>query len=325
VAAATLASAALLPARALGLRLQAPAQTASTPACPGPHQPPLYTAIYGAHLSHQTGPVLNEVALTFDDGPTPYSSPPIISYLEQTHTPATFFVLGQYVRIWPYLVQREWRDGFAIGIHTWDHPDMTTLSQAKQNQQFSTTIDALHRALGADACFWFWRPPYGAYNTSVLQTARSFGLTTVVWNDDPADWSRPGAQTIANRVLAQVGPASIILMHDGPALREQTAAALPAILAGLKARGLKPVTIPQLLADEQYPGITLRHEVLAPGTPAPETAEPSTPPVCNGSLPTVTSTPGTVPTSRPANALPHHSAFDAALLPRCVALPSSSP
>jgi peptidoglycan-N-acetylglucosamine deacetylase len=302
-------------------RVQAAAAT--TPACPGPHQPPLYTAIYGAHVTTQPGAPLDEVALTFDDGPTPYSSPAIISELEQTHTPATFFVLGQYVHLWPYLVQREWRDGFAIGIHTWDHPDMTTLSQARQDQQFGETIDALHQALGEDACFWFWRPPYGNYNGTVLQTARSFGLTTIVWNDDPADWSRPGTDVIASRVLAQVGPASIILMHDGPALRDETAAALPIILAGLRARGLRPVTIPQLLADEQYPGIHLRHEVLAPGTPEP-VVTPGPPRSCDAAPPGGAG--GIQPSSTPLHGipLPRLPALDAALAPGCVTLPAPS-
>ncbi|HEV2461719.1 MAG TPA: polysaccharide deacetylase family protein, partial [Ktedonobacterales bacterium] len=184
-----------------------------------------------------------EVALTFDDGPTPYSTPPILSYLEQTHTPATFFVEGQYVHLWPYLVQREWRDGFAVGIHTWDHPDMTRLSPAARRFQLGATLTALHAALGQHACIWFWRPPYGAYNAAVVQTATSFGLSTIWWDVDPRDWSRPGTSVIVRRVLGQVHPGAIILLHDGPALRDETRAALPGILAGLRARGLTPVTL----------------------------------------------------------------------------------
>jgi peptidoglycan/xylan/chitin deacetylase (PgdA/CDA1 family) len=74
-----------------------------------------------------------------------------------------------------------------------------------------------------------------------------------MWNVDPADWSRPGTMTIVNRVLAQARPGSIILMHDGPAARQQTAAALPYILDGLRARGLTPVSLPQLLQGYQPP------------------------------------------------------------------------
>lgn len=193
-----------------------------------------------------------EVALTFDDGPTPDSTPAILNVLEQTHTAATFFVLGQYVTASPYLLQREANDGFAIGIHTWDHPDMTTLSPSQQFWQLSATQQAIRNVLGASTCPWFWRPPYGSYNQQVLQTAAQVHLTTITWDDDPADWSQPGVTTIVQRVLSEVHAGSIVLMHDGPAFRQQTADALPQILAGLKTRGLRPVTIPQVLADGGY-------------------------------------------------------------------------
>lgn len=215
------------------------------------------------------GSTPNEVALTFDDGPTPYSTPAILTVLEQTHTPATFFVEGQYVSSWPNLLEREWGDGFAIGLHTWNHPPMTTLSVSQQQWQLSSTLTAIHNILGGGTCLWFWRPPYGDYNAQVLQSAASFGLTTVTWDDDPQDWARPGVSTIVSRVLAQVHPGSIILMHDGPALRQETADALPAILAGLQARGLHPVTLPKLLSDGSYPGV---HPLAAPIAPLPSSS-----------------------------------------------------
>ena len=216
--------------------------------------PPVPYVILSTQNIYNPAPTTKEVALTFDDGPTPYSTPPILDVLERTHTPATFFVEGSYVRTWPYLIQREWHDGFAFGVHTWDHPMMTHLTPAQRQFQLGSTIDALHSVLGADACIWFWRPPYGDFNGAVVQQAETFGLTTVTWDVDPLDWSRPGTDLIVSRVLAEVHPGSIILMHDGPALREQTAAALPAILEGLKARGLTPVTLPRLFADNNFPG-----------------------------------------------------------------------
>ncbi len=216
----------------------------------------------------------NEVALTFDDGPTPYSTPAILSVLEQTGTPATMFVEGQYVSSWPDLLRREWGDGIAIGVHTWDHPVMTGISPSDQLWQLASTLDAIHNTLGAGTCVWFWRPPYGAYDAQVLQSAAELGLTTVTWNDDPQDWSLPGVDTIVSRVLSQVHSGSIILMHDGPSSRQETADALPAILAGLRARGLHPVTLPKLLADGQYPGV---HPLSAPLAPAPPQPFPAFP------------------------------------------------
>jgi peptidoglycan/xylan/chitin deacetylase (PgdA/CDA1 family) len=217
--------------------------------------PALTKPIYTSKNFLPGAPTPNEVALTFDDGPTPYTTPPILDYLEQNHVPATFFVEGSYARIWPYLVQREWNDGFAIGMHSWDHPVLTILPDSQMPHQFGESLDAIHAAIGKDACIWFWRPPYGSYNPRILGIAQSYGLTTVMWDDDSVDYSRPGPQQIAATVLSEAHPGAVILMHDGPARREQTLAALPLILAGLKARGLTPVTLPQLLADSLYPGV----------------------------------------------------------------------
>jgi peptidoglycan/xylan/chitin deacetylase (PgdA/CDA1 family) len=182
-----------------------------------------------------------------------------LTALEQAHTPATFFVEGQYARQWPDLVRREWNDGFAIGMHTWDHPMMTLLTPEQRRFQFSATLQALHQALGPRACLWFWRPPYGAWDGAVVAMARSYGLTTIMWDDDTRDWTRPGSAAIAATALAEAHPGAIILMHDGPALREETAAALPRIVAGLRARGLRPVTLPQLLADAHLSGMANPH------------------------------------------------------------------
>lgn len=217
--------------------------------CPAPPVS-LAAAVYSAQPRGAAGhATVHDVALTFDDGPSPSSSPAILAVLERTHTPATFFVIGEHVASSPSLLRREQRDGFAIGVHTWDHPDLTRRSAAQVARELATTVQVIHQTLGADYCVRYFRPPYGAYNATVLRVARGDGLATILWDVDPVDWSRPGTQTIVARVLARVHPGAIILMHDGPAQREQTAAALPAILAGLRARGLVPVTLPRLLAD----------------------------------------------------------------------------
>jgi peptidoglycan/xylan/chitin deacetylase (PgdA/CDA1 family) len=234
---------------------------------------PISYAIHdGSYNGQETAP--DEVALTFDDGPSLYSSPPIIAYLERTHTPATFFVEGQYARLWPNLLRREWLDGFAIGMHTWNHPSMIRVSYQEREHQFGDTAKAIRDVLGKDACLWFWRPPYGDLNAGVFDQATAHGLTTLDWNDDPRDWSRPGVQAIVNTALSEATPGGIILFHDGPALRDQTAAALPLILEGLKQRGLRPVTIPQLLADAHYPGVHVLDGIAGPQWPIGDPPEP---------------------------------------------------
>lgn len=226
----------------------------------------------------------NEVALTFDDGPTPYSTPPILTELERTRTPATFFVLGLYARVWPDLIKREWNNGlFAIELHSWDHPLMSRQSDAQLQHQFGDTLVAMRAVMGPHACIWLWRPPYGDYNAHVVQVAARYGLTTVNWDDAGLDWTLPGAQVIANNVISELHPGAIILLHDGPANRQQTLAALPLILSALKARGLKPVTLPQLLADAHYPGVAVVGPApLAPAWPTPAPFAPTATPTYTG-------------------------------------------
>src|SRR5262249_162275 len=93
-------------------------------------------------------PTPNEVALTFDDGPRPYGRAAIREYVEKNHIPATFFVEGGYARVWPYLVRREWNDGFAIGMHSWDHPVLTILPDSQMPHQFGDSLNAIHAAIG---------------------------------------------------------------------------------------------------------------------------------------------------------------------------------
>jgi peptidoglycan/xylan/chitin deacetylase (PgdA/CDA1 family) len=236
--------------------------------CVGGAPTPSPSVIFSTKDYATGGRAPNEIALTFDDGPTPATSPPILDYLERTHTPATFFVMGEYAQRWPELVRREWGDGFAIGIHTWDHPEMPRVGDDGMAHQFGDTLAAVHAAIGADACIWFWRPPYGESDGRVVGFAQRYGLTTIQWDDDTVDWSRPGPEAIARVLLVEAHPGSIVLMHDGPAHREQTAAALPLILAGLRARGLTPVTIPRLLADSHYPGVAM---ALDPRRSPPDT------------------------------------------------------
>jgi chitooligosaccharide deacetylase len=264
------AGASLAELNAESLRTNPAAGCAGAPPAPQPN------VVYSGTPPDYASPPPNEVALTFDDGPTPATTLPILDFLERTHTPATFFVVGHFVQSYPELVRRERRDGFAIGLHTWDHPVMTSLSVEQQRQELTSTFGALRQALGPQACLWLWRAPYGAFNAQVLQVASSYGLTTIQWNDVGLDWDRPGVWAIANNVLAAASPGAIILLHDGPALREQTAAALPIILDGLRARGLVPVTMPRLLADARFPGVVLRSGVAAPTPSKSSSPSPAT-------------------------------------------------
>jgi peptidoglycan/xylan/chitin deacetylase (PgdA/CDA1 family) len=194
-------------------------------------------------LAYMHGPARREVAIGFDDGPTP-DTPAFVTMLERSHAQATFFMIGRQLSAgYRQLLLRELRGGDVLGDHTFTHPDLVTSGGVRA--QLQRTIAAVRALTGYTPCVF--RPPYGAYNQSVVKGARALGLATVLWNVDPADYTLPGAGTIEQRVLAQVRPGSIIISHDGGGPRGQTLAAYPRIIAALRVRGYRIVTISQLL------------------------------------------------------------------------------
>ena len=233
--------------------------------CPAGSLHPYSYVVRNASAPHQ-------IAITFDDGPSPDYTATMMTTLEQTHTLATFFVVGSNADKYPALIQRAAADGFGIGMHTYYHPVMSQLSPADRAWEIAETANAIHRALGSNYCLPYWRPPFGDYNSDVFSQMSNAGLTTITWDNDPADWSSPGVQTIVDRIVAAVHDGTIILCHDGYDFRWQTAQALPQIISKLKAMGYTFVTIPQLL------GLPQPHaEPDAASTPTPSPTQSPTP------------------------------------------------
>ena len=214
---------------------------------PAPRPPQALYRLAGCE-SHGTGayfsgPDEREVAIGFDDGPWP-DTPQFLSMLEQNHVRATFFMIGEQVTsTYRSVLLRELRDGDVLGDHTFTHPELTRSGDVRS--QLQRTIWAIRAQSGYTPCVF--RPPYGAFNSSVVNTASSLGLATIMWNVDPTDWALPGTAAIQQRVLAQVRPGSIIISHDGGGPRGETLAAYPGIIRALRARGYRIVTIPELL------------------------------------------------------------------------------
>ncbi len=197
----------------------------------------------GPAVAYRSGPSRKVVALSFDDGPYPLT-PRFVRMLRANRAVATFFMIGRQVTVgYQGTLQTELREGDALGDHTWSHPDLLTSDEVRG--QLQRTLQVIRRLSGYTPCVF--RPPYGDYDTSVVNTARSLGLATILWNVDPSDWALPGVSAIVQRVLAQVRPGSIILSHDGGGPREQTLAAYPLIISRLRARGYRFLTVPQLL------------------------------------------------------------------------------
>jgi peptidoglycan/xylan/chitin deacetylase (PgdA/CDA1 family) len=191
-----------------------------------------------------------DVALTFDDGPSLYTHS-ILRILERTHTPATFFVVGEWARTYPQLVGDEARGGFEIGDHTETHAYLTELSPAAQQDQITNAASAI-RHDGAPAPVLF-RPPYGAFNAETLSILHQQRLLMVLWSVDTSDYTRPGADKIVYTAVSGARPGALILMHDGGGDRSNTVAALPRIITRLRQRGFHLVTVSQLVADDPPP------------------------------------------------------------------------
>lgn len=182
------------------------------------------------------------VAVTFDDCNDGAAWRSILSTLRSYNVRATFFCPGDQVYAHPAEARSTVAAGHAIGSHSSGHAQLTRLSYSDIVGRLRIDKTAWWSVSRATPTPYF-RPPYGSYNSTVLTAAGAEGFGyTVLWDVDASDYRNPGASAIASRVLGPARPGSIILLH----VQGQTAAALPAILSGLRARGLQQSTLPEL-------------------------------------------------------------------------------
>jgi peptidoglycan/xylan/chitin deacetylase (PgdA/CDA1 family) len=213
-------------------------------------------AVAAPQAKRVLGPVLlsraatgrDEVALTFDDGPDPRMTPRFLDALEGT--PATFFWLGRSVRRWPWLVEAAAARGHEVGCHGDDHRCLATLGPRATVGSLRRARDAIRAVAGIAPAFY--RPAYGVWNLAAWGAAPRLGMRRTLWSRWAWDW-QPSAtpELIASRILTDVRPGSVLLLHDAqgsPGATERTLAALPAVLEGLRERGLRPVTLSRLVA-----------------------------------------------------------------------------
>jgi cellulose synthase/poly-beta-1,6-N-acetylglucosamine synthase-like glycosyltransferase/peptidoglycan/xylan/chitin deacetylase (PgdA/CDA1 family) len=227
----------------------------------------------------QMGYLPHKVALTFDDGPDAQWTPKIVDILHQKQAPAAFFVIGESANQDPKIVKREFDLGNEVGNHTFTHPDFETISKSQLQFELNLTELLLESNLGVKTLLF--RPPYGidhqpetASEIAMLPIPQAMGYIIVGAQIDPHDWGEPdgGApppvDTIVQRVIAdvQTSKGNIILMHDGGGDRSHTAAALPQIIDGLRAKGYDFVSVATLLGQTRaqvMPPLTHEEWLLA--------------------------------------------------------------
>jgi peptidoglycan/xylan/chitin deacetylase (PgdA/CDA1 family) len=185
------------------------------------------------------------VALTYDDGPGVHTNR-LLDTLGRENAKATFFMVGTNVSTNPATVRRMRDMGMELANHTINHPDLTGLGSGSIDYQLAETNQRIRNAAGVTPT-WM-RPPYGARNSTVDAVARTNGLGVVIWSVDPYDWRDRNSSTVTSRVLSQVQPGSIVLMHD---IHGTTVDAAPAIVRGLHDRGYTLVTMTELVGNAQ--------------------------------------------------------------------------
>ncbi|EKX63024.1 chitin synthase [Streptomyces ipomoeae 91-03] len=193
-----------------------------------------------------------ELILTFDDGPDPTWTPKVLDVLRKHDAHAVFFITGTMASRHPDLVQRMVDEGHEIGLHTFNHPDLSLQSKARIDWELSQNQLALAGAAGIRTSLF--RPPYSSFSERmdnrtwpVTRYIGSRGYITVVSDTDSQDWSRPGVDEIIRRATPEEGEGAIVLMHDSGGDRSQTVAALDRYIRGLKDKGYAFDTLTEAL------------------------------------------------------------------------------
>ena len=190
-------------------------------------------------------------ALTFDDGPHPVFTREILQELAQEHVHATFFMIGSRMEKYPDVVREVAMAGHAIGNHTYTHPyDLGRDNEKQVAVELEKTEALIERMTGRRTNLF--RPPRGRRESRVMAVSEKEGYHTVLWTVCADNRTAPTPAAMARRVMQHLRPGAIILIHDGyaaPRVRDVVATSL--IIRGLKERGYRLVTIPELLTLDQ--------------------------------------------------------------------------
>jgi polysaccharide deacetylase family sporulation protein PdaB len=187
------------------------------------------------------------VSLSFDAAWGNEDTQALIDILNKYKVHATFFVVGQWVDKYPESVKALSDSGNEVMNHSSTHPHMTKISQDEMLKQITECDDKIEKVTGKRPILF--RPPYGDYNNSVVETVEGSNHYCIQWSVDSLDWKGIDADKITKRVLSKVEPGSIILFHNAAL---HTPEALPGIIESLQKQGYKIVPISQLIYKDNY-------------------------------------------------------------------------
>lgn len=183
----------------------------------------------------------NVIAITFDDGPRRRTTTKLLDGLKERDVKATFFIMGKSIEGNEDIIQRMYDEGHLIGNHTFDHVELTKLSDTKAVEEIEKTNSAISSITGYKP--EYIRPPFGKISNKVEE---AINMQCVMWSIDPVDWNTSNCSKVVNHVVNNAKNGDIILMHD---IYDSSVTAALEIIDRLKAKGYVFVTVDQLLID----------------------------------------------------------------------------
>ncbi|MBS4980547.1 MAG: polysaccharide deacetylase family protein [Lachnospiraceae bacterium] len=217
------------------------------------HLPEIVTVsnnVYGREMPIQSAETKEKkAALTFECAWDHSSLNEILGALEAYHVRAAFFVTGDWVKRYPEDVRRIVQGGHDIGNHSATHRNLAQMEKEEIVQELKETHQEVKKLMGKD--MKFFRPPYGAFNDTVILTAKEAGYLTVMGNIDSMDWKDYGAETIIRTVMEEkeLKPGAIIRLNSEA---KYTKEALPGLIENLQKQGYQLVPLSELLYQEEY-------------------------------------------------------------------------
>ena len=187
------------------------------------------------------------IALTFDDGPSPYGTEPTLEMLDSLGVRATFFLTGNETESHPDLARRLREAGHELANHSYSHRSMVLKSPAFIRREIEVT-DSLLRRAGQTGPISF-RPPYGKRLLLLPRYLHKTGRPTLYWDIEPETYPEVTAssEAIAAHVVERAKPGSILLLHVMYSSRDVSREAVPLIVERLRAQGYRFVTVQELM------------------------------------------------------------------------------
>jgi len=190
-----------------------------------------------------------EIALTFDDGPHPHHTPPVLDMLKRHGIHASFFLLGKYVEKYPHIVKQIHREGHEIGMHGYRHNPFPMEKPATIHNQLQVTSNLIAKICDLrPEAIKYVRPPYGAFTPKTLSALENWGYHVVMWNNIPPHWMQP-LQWSIQQTINQATYGGVIVLHDGHGHGSEVATLLDVIVPKLRSQEYKFVTVNEMIRN----------------------------------------------------------------------------